>query len=221
MTAVFAYADGDNALVAADTRRTAPGGFPGSARKVHRWSETVVFAQSGEAEFLTQLIGHMLRLGDHMGPTDEKLVETFRALHARYWQLAVDKYAGKSFGAVPAGSLLVASAAAYGLPARITKLDFQSGLSTPSHSITDADGSSASEFQAGAARDLAQVWAGNSSLALDDWAMRCVSDAVAAVPVVIDWPADILLTRLVGGHRVVVGRRVQPGDSSLPLFAVP
>ena len=220
MTAVFAYADGDNALVAADTRRTARGGFPGSARKIHRWSETVVFAQSGEAEFLTQLIGHMLPLGDHLGPSDEKLVEAFGALHAHYWQLAVAKYAGKSFGPVPAGSLLVASAAAYGLPARITKLDFQSGLATPSHSITDADGSSTSAFQADAARNLVQVGAGNSSLALDDWAMRCVGDAVATAPVVIDWPADILLTRLVGGRRVIVGRRVQPGDPSL-LFEVP
>jgi hypothetical protein len=51
--------------------------------------------------------------------------------------------------------------------------------------------------------------------------MRCVSDAVTAVPVVIDWPADILMTRLIGGRRVIVGRRVQPGDPSLLLFEVP
>jgi hypothetical protein len=158
-------------------------------------------------------------------PSAEGFVEAFCQLHNGFWCKAEKFYEKKSAGPVPEGTVLVAAIATNTGPARIFKIDFQTGASTISPNHVDADGINAQQFQADALRHLASLRPGNGDKAvpLDLWVARCIADAVTSYPDVIGTPVDALIARpSTADDRILVHRRMTNlPPPPLDLFRVP
>lgn len=225
VTAIYAYAHEQIAFVGGDTLRVDVNLVPRTVCKLNHWSDTVVIAQAGEADFLTELIGKLLPLSGWLGSTDERFFEAFRACHRQYWERAERVYQEKDRGPVPPSIVMVAAAATKTTPARIHKVDFETGEAILTNGRVDADGTNVPQFQADAARHLALLKLGqsDSGLQLDIWARNCVADAAERLPKFIRNQADALIARPSSVHdRIVVQRRMDgPSSTHLDLFAVP
>ena len=121
--------------------------------------------------------------------------------------------------------MLVAAAATDSTPARIFKVDFQTGSPIVSPNPAEADGTNVPQFQADAIRHLALLrsGAGDTTIPLDIWVSRCVGDAVGMYPAYIAPPIDALVARpSIVGERILVHRRMSKlPPPSLDLFRVP
>lgn len=211
MTAIYAYASGDIAFVAGDTRRGFNRGMiPVTSCKLHRWSDHVLLAAAGEAEFLTDLIHRMLSRVAPLSPTSADFICTFRQVHDNYWARAQRRYNGAS----PSGTVLVASAAHGGIPANIVEIDFATALPTTISGVTHAHGSCPTQFQADATRLLAACTT-STGIELDRWGAMCIDAAVTQSPGTVDWPADLLIVRPQGNEKMLTMRRV-PSASITP-----
>lgn len=214
MTAIFAYAHEGTAFVAGDTRRVAPSGMATSVCKVHQWSEGVVFAQAGEAQFLTQLIGAFRPQMGFYPPTVEGLFDCFRQLNETFWGRAEVEYAKKG-KSVTEGTILVACVSTTSEPARIFKVDFQTGNAVPCVGPVAADGTDPSTFLAIATQNLSTARGTcGAGVQLDLWASRCVKEAAETHPKYIGFPVDLLIARQSEGHRVLVQRRLTNEDAT-------
>jgi|SRR5437879_3477066 len=214
MTAIFAYAHAGIAFVAGDTRRVAPNGATTSVCKVHQWSEGVVFAQAGEAQFLTQLIGKVRPLMGFYPPTVEGLFESFRQLNHVFWKRAEVEYAAKG-KSVTEGTILVACVATTFEPARIFKVDFQTGNAVPCVGSVAADGTDPEQFEGIATQNLSSArGTGGAGVQLDLWASRCIEESAKSHPKYIGFPVDVLIARQSENHRVTVQRRLADADAT-------
>jgi len=224
MTAIYAYAHEQVAFVAGDTCRVDRNRQGRSVCKVHHWSDAVVLAQAGEAQFLTQLIGVVRPLMGFYPPTDEAFFDAFSELHRKFWSDAEMEYASKGISPVPDGTVLVAAAATPTHPARIHKVDFKTGARVLCVGTVDADGTDEAQFKADALRNFLSLQStqSDSRVPLDPWACLCASDAVNAHTGVISYPVDALIARPSGvGDRLLVQRRIQSSSSPpVDLFAV-
>jgi hypothetical protein len=144
--------------------------------KLHHWSDRVVIAQAGEAQCLSALLQNVLPLMGFYHATAEGFIEAFRELHREFWSKAEAFYKQKAAGPVPEGTVLVAEAATDTSPARVLKLDFQTGKVNVSANPEDADGTDVAQFQADAHRHLESLRTNEKEvlLPLDIWAVRCV-----------------------------------------------
>jgi hypothetical protein len=127
MTAIYAYACDRIAFVAGDTIRTDRNRVRQSISKVHHWSDSVVLAQAGEAQALSDLLQTVLPFMGWLEPTAEGFIEGFRQCRSGFWDKATELYKQKGGGKVPPGTVLVAAAATDQTPARVFKLDFETG----------------------------------------------------------------------------------------------
>jgi hypothetical protein len=152
-------------------------------------------------------------------PTAEGLTEAFQQLHQVFWSKAEALYQDRGAGPVPEGTVLVAAAGTDTVPARIFKLDFQTGRLTDSAADVDADGTEAQQFQTNARRHLVSLRSGHDGVHLDQWAARCVEDAIQQYPNYIGAPIDALIARPSAvGDRILVHRRMATMPSALDLF---
>jgi hypothetical protein len=221
MTAIYAYARDEIAFVAGDTIRTDYRGVQQPVCKLHRWSDRVLLAQAGEAEALSKLLLTVVPLAGWVGATADDFVRTFQQCRARFWDEARRVY--EEHGrAVTNGTVLIAEAARDGAPARICKLDFETGHRTITEGRIDADGRDVPQFQADAHRHLEALQGDDEDhdLPLDMWAVRCVQDAAATHPGYIDLPVDVLIARpSEANDRIVVYRRIRDANAlGLDLF---
>jgi hypothetical protein len=225
MTAIYAYAYDDIAFVAGDTRRLDPQGVPRVVSKLHHWSDGVVLAQAGEAQFLSDLLRKILPLAGFFPETAEGFVDAFSQLNARFWSKAEDFYEKKAAGSVPEGTVLVAASATKITPARVFKLDFETGAITNSANREDADGTDIPQFRADASRHLKTLRANepDAGIPLDIWAVRCVEDASKNYSRYIGPPVDALIARpCAAKDRILVRRRMtKPDQPAIDLFRVP
>jgi hypothetical protein len=225
MTAIYAYAQDDMALVGGDTSRTYRGGVSLQACKLYHWSDCVLLAQAGESQFLTQLLGTLLPQAGFSGLTDTGFFATFAQLHAKFWNDAENYYLARNLGAVPDGTVLVAAAATSTAPARIHRVDFRTGIPTPCHASPVADGADAIQFTSDAQGHLAALRAasGGAGVPLDTWVALCVTDAANGYPGLVAYPADVLVARpSLVGDRIVVQRRLHsPTPLPIALFEAP
>ena len=225
MTAIYAYAHGPIAFVAGDTVRTDHLGPARSVCKVHHWSDSVVLAQAGEARALSELIQTVLPLMGWLEPTADGFIQAFNSCRGGFWNRAIQLYEEKRAGEVPAGTVLVAEAAAHPGLARVFKLDFESGEVTDAVDRFDADGRDPEQFRTYAQRHLEALQANGQDrgVPLDIWAARCVQDAATAYRPHIGFPADVLIARpSLADDRILVHRRIIGVDAlSLDLFQVP
>jgi hypothetical protein len=223
MTAIYAYAEGEIAFVGADTRRVDPNGLPRQVCKVRHWSDQVVLAQAGEAQFLTQLIEKILPLAGFFPFTDEGFIDAFQNLNHVFWNKAEALYAEKQAGPVPEGIVLVAAAATENIPARIHKVSFQTGEAILNPSRIEADGTDPQQFKSDAEKHFHSLQAGQEavSVPLDHWAALCVADAARAHPIGISFPTDALIVRSASiGQRIIVQRRLSDASvNPIGLFA--
>ncbi|MFN7107245.1 MAG: hypothetical protein ACK4MY_03400 [Brevundimonas sp.] len=221
MTAVFAYSNGATAFVAADTQRTSWGNVALSAVKVHAWSETVLFAQIGEAQFLTELVGRLLPQRGFLVEGPEGLIEGFRMYAPLLWPKVESSYKAKKLPP-PAGTLLVAVAdTAWGGPS-LFRLDFETGAMTPVLGDTAGDGTTGFDYdKEGADQLVLHTSAGASGgLPLDLWGSACIANAIAASPTTINWPSDQLISREWPRDRILCRRRVGSLIRPNPLFEI-
>jgi hypothetical protein len=225
MTAIYAYAHGPIAFVAGDSVRTDRLGPTRSVCKVHHWSDSVVLAQAGEARELSELLQAVLPLMGWLEPTADGFIQAFNDCRGGFWNRALQLYEEKQAGEVPAGTVLVAEAAADHRHARVFKLDFESGEVTDSVDRFDADGAEAEQFRTDAQRHLEALQANGQDrgVPLDIWAARCVQDAATAYRPHIGFPADVLIARPnLANERILVHRRITGVDlPGLDVFQVP
>lgn len=222
MTAIYAYACDRIAFVAGDTIRTDRNRVRQSISKVHHWSDSVVLVQAGEAQALSDLLQTVLPFMGWLEPTAEGFIEGFRQCRSGFWDKATELYKQKGGGKVPPGTVLVAAAATDQTPARVFKLDFETGGLTTSVDCIDADGTDIPRFRADAQRHLQALRMNDQDrgVPLDIWAVRCIQDAAAAYPECIGLPADVLIARpSLSNDRILVHRRVRNADApALDLF---
>ena len=225
MTAIYAYAHDQIAFVAGDTLRVDRNGVRRTVCKLHHWSDGVVLAQAGEAQFLSDLLQRVLPLMGFYHATAEGFIEAFRELHREFWSKAEASYKQKTAGPVPEGTVLVAAAATDVSSGRVFKLDFQTGELRISSNHEDADGTDVAQFQADAHRHLESLRTNEKEvlLPLDIWAVRCVEDAATRYPRVIGPPVDVLIARpSTAKDRILVHRRIAIKSApGLDLFQVP
>jgi hypothetical protein len=214
MTAIFAYAAKNIAFVAGDTCRTSKANLQYEACKMYPWSEHVLLAQAGEAEFLTDLICRLIARVSPLASTKFGFITNFQQIHDRFWRRAQKRYGGNS----PAGTVLIASASIGGTPATIDKIDFETGIVTPITALVSAHGSLPAQFQNQAAA-LLSTHTSSAGVQLDNWALDCVDYAIRAHPATINWPADLLITRpIVNGRLIAKVRIATPASPGDPMF---
>lgn len=229
MTAIFAFADGDYAFVAADTLRQLAlyGGL--TATKVHEWSDHVVLAQAGEGIFQSRLIAQMklarpILANQYPGlPEDQRLITAYKGMWPDFYQNALASVSKLHNGSAHiTGTILVASSADNHGGARIHKLDFATGTVKQSLNNVEADGQDPSLFATNAKTLMNTLRQTSQSLQLDLWGIKCVEDAISAYPTNVGWPVDLLLARSAfGGSRITLMRRVQANAAfPLPEFQV-
>ena len=225
MTAVYAYAQDNVVFVGGDSCRTDRRGVRVPACKLYHWSDSVLFAQAGEAQFLTQLIGKVLPLMGFYPPTDEGFFDAFAQLNGRFWSEAEQYYTARKAGSVPAGTILAVATATSSTSARIHRVDFRTGLPTLSNQLLEADGAAAAQFTSDAQRHFLALRAAssNNGVPLDKWAALCVSDAATSHPGVVNYPTDALIGRpSTAGDRVLVQRRMHSATAPpIALFELP
>jgi hypothetical protein len=210
MTAIFAYAKGDIAFVAGDTLRADPLHVlpPACVVKVHDWSGTVVFGQAGNAHHQSAMIADIRQNKNYRPDDDTGLANAHQNLRSLHHQAAV----AKSGPNLSNGTLLVAAAQTAAFPARLSTLEFSTGNHQLLTGAIAADGTKPADFLAIAQTHMqALSAAGSGTIALDRWAMMCISDAVSVCPNDVGWPADLLIARSDGlGGRIVARRRIMP-----------
>lgn len=93
-------------------------------------------------------------------------------------------------------------------------------LASPTHSVA-AIGSNAATLTNIAALH-SKALGTLSPFALDEWAQRCVADAIAQYRADIGWPCDMIISRLAtSGGRLIVQRRIDHASSvGLPEFVI-
>ena len=188
MTAIFGYAEGDIAFVAGDTLRADPLHVfpPACVVKVHDWSDTVVFGQAGNAHHQSALIAEIRRDKNYRPDDDTGLANAHQNLRASHHQAAVAKNGPN----LSSGTLLVAAAQTATFPARLSTLEFSTGHHQPLTGAIAADGTRPADFLAIAQTHMrALSAAGAGGIALDRWAMMCISDAVAMCSNDVGFPA--------------------------------
>jgi len=215
VTAVVAYADAEIAFVAGDTSRTYAGNVSIRACKVHRWSDSVLLAQAGEAEHLTKLIAAVLPLGGFYGGNHHEFLKCFRQLNGTHWNNAVQSYTAKG-KATPEGTILIACASTPADPAQVYKLDFETARLTALGNC-GADGTGGAALSEKALAELNNLRGSSNApgIHLDTWAARCIEGAALTNPGVVDWPADMQIARPSGtSDRVVTYRRIASADAA-------
>lgn len=218
MTAVFTYAGGDTAFVAADTMRVDKT-VPAVARKVYRWSDRIVFGQSGAGKHLGELAGAMMIRRDQLDqfPTREALIGLYKTYRPGFHAKAV-----AAIGAAKAGGLfVVACAAEDGQAAKTLTLDFatETILDVAGDGDVYAEGSDPAYFLTVAQTVMASLRGG--AIALDAWACQCLEAAHHTVPTAVDWPADLIIGRSNALARLTVERRLtSAADSQHPIFEI-
>jgi hypothetical protein len=218
MTAVFTYAGGDIAFVAADTMRVDKT-IPAVARKVYRWSDRIVFGQTGAGKYLGELAGAMITHRDQFDGflTRDALIGLYRKYRPGFHAKAVT-----AIGAAKAGGLfVVACAAEGGLPAKTLTLDFatETILDVAGDHDVYAEGSNAAHFLTVAQTVMASLRGG--AIALDAWACQCLEAAHHNAPTTVGWPADLIIGRPDGLAQLTVERRMKTAaDPQHPIFEV-
>lgn len=180
MTAILAFAARGLGFVAGDTKR-ATALHP--AVKVHRWSTTVVFAQAGNGQQLSSLIGQMTASRHVYGENLQGLVNAFAQLREHFHDQALTvKAKSETPHLVDTNGILLVADAASGV---VVDLDFASGHR---HSPQGP-------FETGGVPQLvteaAHRWSALSQ-ALDVWAVASID---ACVGLAVSWPIDALIVK--------------------------
>jgi hypothetical protein len=198
MTAIVAYAKRGLAFVAGDSKR-AGANFP--VTKVHRWGKDIVFAQAGNALFLSNLIAQMMALRYQYGEHLDGFREAFAALRGHFHCQAIASLKTSSTPHLvdTGGVLLVAD----GDSGQVYSFNFADGSETPLGS------SGVGGVVQG--RAAAEQWSINAP-ALDVWAVNVIADCIGSS---VDWPIDVLIARpddVVGA--LTVQRRHKAGSAA-------
>lgn len=196
MTAILAFAASGIAFVAGDTKR-ATAMHP--ATKVHRWSTSVVFAQAGNGQQLSALIGQMMVCRPILGEDLNGLKAAFTQLSKTFHDQAL---AAQAQSRTPHlvdtdGTILVADADS----GDVITLDFATGNCSSPHV----------PFGAGGVPQLvteASVRWSAQNQSLDLWATDAISACVGAT---VNWPIDLLIVRPndLGGALTVQRRHIR------------
>lgn len=224
MTAIFAYASGDEAFVAGDTLRNIPMFGVVQATKVHQWSDTVLLAQAGDGKFQSELLGALKLARPMLGyeyPTeaeDERFLAGFTRMWPSHHERALESVANLKSGAAHiSGTVLVAAAGDQFGAARIHKLDFATGTHATLATDMIADGTDPDQFTEQGRSLLDTMHSPLRRFPFDDWGTRCIDLCVKAYPGQVGWPADMILSRPSGDERVSIHRRVLGSESFISL----
>lgn len=102
MTAVVAHVAPGRAFIAGDTKRS---GMPLPVRKVHAWSDQVLFGQAGNGQFMSQAIAAAFACQGLHGDDLHGLIASFDAARQAIYPKAV---AANANATSAAGTLLIA-----------------------------------------------------------------------------------------------------------------
>ena len=190
--------------------------------KVHRWSETVLLAQTGAGRPMTRLIQKMMFNRDHDYPKNST-GEGLKSLYSSLRPLLYNEELRTSRSRSALNGTFVVVVASDGIaPAEIFTLDYATGAYTPigGSGTRYADGTNQTVFQAVADRQFAALSSSASKLPLDVWASNCIQDAVASEPQHVDWPADLAISRFFpgSGRRFILRRIASPITSGIVDF---
>jgi hypothetical protein len=212
MTAIFAYSDDSTAFIAADTMRVDKT-FSSIARKAHRWSDAIVFAQTGAGKYLGELAAQMMSCRDQHVNYDLRasLVGLFSKFRQNHYLRAV-----QDIGLAKAGGRFVVACAGEGSRrAEILTLEFATGqvTSVAPRGEVYADGTDQVSFDATAKTLFAGLK--GRAIQLDDWAFKCLDAAAAVEQLTVGWPADLVIAREDPlAKRLTIIRRVQNSSAA-------
>lgn len=224
MTAIFAYVTPDIVFVAGDSRRDYLGFGTVRARKVHVWTDRVLFAQCGDGKFLSALIEDVKKCQPMVAwqypnlSHDEQLLKALAARRTDHYNAAVEAHSKLQSGsALVSGTILIASIADLNGSERITAFDFATGSRAAVGTLA-ADGTDPKAFLDIAQHALDARVAAGAPVHLDGWAVDSIRAAMAAHPKAIGWPADVIIARPDTGGRTMTMKEV---NSSVALHANP
>lgn len=228
MTAIFAYSSPTVAFIAGDTCRALPGSpMPSMITcKVHFWSDQVVFGQAG-TQFQSKLIAYVKVAKQQwtdpstgraqFDDSESWLHKTFGLCQPLHHRNAVKR----NGASLSNGSLLAAyvdvAVGSHGL----ARYDFATGSRTPLAGQVAVDGTDEPAFLEIANKHLAAMRSSpTGTVALDEWAHRCLTEAISLHPTSVGWPADLLIARPDGrGGRFIVQRRIDSSSTHCdPIF---
>lgn len=219
MTAIFAYVTADIAFIAGDTLRVDPSGLlpPMTICKIHYWSESVIFGQAGSQHQSSMISEMKLKKKQYTDPktgniyfddSEHWLFQSFNSCQSIHYPRAL----AASGPILSQGSVFVASPNPAG---ELFCYDFASGSRSIIGGSIAAGGTNPALFLGSAQRHMTTLGAaGSKSLPLDQWAKMCLTDAIAACPATVGWPADLLISRPDGlGGRILVQRRIDSNST--------
>lgn len=219
MTAIFAYCDRATAFIAADTKRVDKT-FASVARKAFRWSEAIVFAQTGTGKYLGELGGQMMAARDQHAQLDlrENLIGLFRRFRKDQHDRAVADIGPQK----ALGRLVVACAAEGASPPEIFTLSFSTGDrdTVCIGGGVYADGTDQAGFDAIVKMLSAQFSPGATQL--DAWAFQCLDAAAQAQESSVGWPAELVIAREdpIADRLSVIRRVLDSSAAPHPLYCV-
>ena len=228
MTAIFAYVTPDIVFVAGDSRRDYIGFEAVRARKVHFWTDRVLFAQCGDGKFLSALVEDVKKCQPMVAwqypdlSDDEQLLKALAARRTDHYNAAVQAHSKLPSGAaLISGAILVAGIADLNGPERITAFDFATGGRAALGTLA-ADGTDPTAFLDIAQHALDARAGAGTPVHLDEWAVDSIEAAMAAHPKAIGWPADMIIARPDPSGRTTTMREVNGSDAlrANPVFAV-
>lgn len=228
MTAIFAYSSPTVAFVAGDTCRAVPGSpLPSTITcKVHFWSDQAVFGQAG-TQFQSELIACMkIAKQQWTDPTTGSVQfdDSESWLHKAYVRCQPLHYQNavkRNRASLSNGSLLAAYVDVVAGSHGLARYDFSTGTRTTLAGQVAVDGADEMAFLAIANKHLTTLRSSSTgTIALDEWAYRCLADAIARCPTSVGWPADLLIARPDNlGGRLIVQRRINASSTRYhPMF---
>jgi hypothetical protein len=164
-----------------------------------------------------------LRLMKRWWSEAEGFICAFKSCHRVIWEKGRDFYEERK-QQITEGTVLVASRPSRCNPARIHKLDFETGNAELCKTSIVADGTNAQGFQSNAITEFDKLREGNDDrgVQLDVWAARCVENAATAHPRGIGFPVDVIIVRSFENIAIAAHRRlISPAIPASSLFCVP
>jgi len=203
MTVIIAHAAAGRAFIAGDTKRS---GMPLPVRKVHVWSDQVLFGQAGNGTYMSKAIAAAFACQGLHGDDLAGLIASFDAARKAVYPQSVAANANSSLAA---GTLLIAcSDPASGGPSIWTiELD-------PTVAPTLQAGPVFGIGTVGIAASAAALWAGGVVAAntLPTWATACIS---AHRGPTVAWPIDMVVAQpSLPGERAVLHQRLASPTST-------
>jgi len=197
MTAIFAYTNGQHALIASDSLRADPLGLlpTRAVQKIYAWSPKVLFGQTGTGDALDELANAMLDNKCNFDSDVGGFCDAFNRHRPTILKSNRDK-AGRTEARknLVRGVLLVVVPKTTTCCAQIFSLDFVTGERKELNSRLATEGSVPKEYEIAAKKQLDNFVQNGTSLPSDVWAANCINEAISICPKFVGWPMKMIFS---------------------------